>query len=690
MSLGNTSNFTGSSYVFGSPKFQIVATGDLNGDSIVDIVGHNLGGQGSLQSLRIVLSTASGGYAMASSPIVSQFISPVVRIGDFTGDRKADIAVYDAGYYDWNARSTIGKEPIMLSGDGNGNFTPTTALLDALKPLVQPVPANGMLGGIQTNLTLGVKDIDAADIDNDGDLDLWIESTGGNNISSHFMINQGGTFTVDLNNRLPESVLFGPKGPEGNYWRYGIGRLHDINGDGKQDLLLGQIRDNHFTHINQSSFVVLNDGIGRFPEANVIRLPLPDFYHGYTAVTGSASGDINGDGLKDLVLIHTRNDDVSGSIAEPAWTGSYVQILVQSAGRHFVDQTSARLGDQSLWSSKALSAGQFAKSVLLQDVNHDGIADIVLSYGFPTPDATRPAILVGTADGRFSPADVSVLTGGDKFFGEGIQGVNLNNDSYLDFIHLDSAPGADGVYDAVPGGDDQSVLVGQHGTRAPVLAMSGTQGNVIVKGTRLDDSLAGMAGKDLLTGSDGNDALDGGLNTDTALFKGRREDYTVTINSTGLLVTDKVADRDGTDSLVNMERLHFADSALALDTSGNAGQAYRLYQAAFNRKPDLGGLGFQINALDTGLSLAQVAQNFINSPEFISTYGSLDNSSFVTQLYANVLHRAPDAGGLEFHVKNLSAGVTRAQTLVGFSESPENQAALIGVIQSGIEYQFAG
>ena len=79
-----------------------------------------------------------------------------------------------------------------------------------------------------------------------------------------------------------------------------------------------------------------------------------------------------------------------------------------------------------------------------------------------------------------------------------------------------------------------------------------------------------------------------------------------------------------------------------------------------------------------GFSLTQVAQGFIDSPEFAATYGSLSNSDFVTQLYANVLHRAPDAEGLKFHVDLLNAGtVSRAQDLAGFSGSPETQAALI-------------
>ena len=126
------------------------------------------------------------------------------------------------------------------------------------------------------------------------------------------------------------------------------------------------------------------------------------------------------------------------------------------------------------------------------------------------------------------------------------------------------------------------------------------------------------------------------------------------------------------------ERQRRALLDVALDAAGSAGKAFRLYQAAFNRAPDVPGLGFQMKALDDGLPLWFVAANFLRSPEFTSTYGSLDDVEFVTQLYANVLHRGPDAGGLAYHLDHLANGFTRADVVVGFSESPENQAALIG------------
>ncbi len=106
------------------------------------------------------------------------------------------------------------------------------------------------------------------------------------------------------------------------------------------------------------------------------------------------------------------------------------------------------------------------------------------------------------------------------------------------------------------------------------------------------------------------------------------------------------------DYLQNVERIKFSDTMLALDTGANqtAGSGYMLYKAAFNRTPDVGGLGFWINKMDGGMSYSDVAKNFVNSTEFKDAFGGSNPTvnTLVTKLYNNVLARAPDAGGLAF------------------------------------------
>ncbi|MCC6070886.1 DUF4214 domain-containing protein [Massilia sp. GCM10020059] len=190
------------------------------------------------------------------------------------------------------------------------------------------------------------------------------------------------------------------------------------------------------------------------------------------------------------------------------------------------------------------------------------------------------------------------------------------------------------------------------------------------------------AGRDAIQGGSGNDRIAGGDGLDTVVLAGHAAQYKLSASAQGWVV-----EGEGRDLLDSVERIRFADTLVALDIDGVAGQVYRLYQAAFDRAPDPTGLGYWIAAGDRGVSLAVVAQGFIDSPEFASSYGQLDNMAYVTRLYLNVLGRQPDEGGLAWHLDLLERGVaSRNETLLAFSESGENQQALAGVIGNGFAY----
>lgn len=142
--------------------------------------------------------------------------------------------------------------------------------------------------------------------------------------------------------------------------------------------------------------------------------------------------------------------------------------------------------------------------------------------------------------------------------------------------------------------------------------------------------------------------------------------------------------------LTNEQRLQFTDLNVALDTGKDevGGQAYRMYQAAFARTPDAGGLGFWIRAMDSGFDVQQVAAMFIDSNEFRSAYGSsFSNDEIVRKLYQNILQRPGDAGGIAFWVNVLDTrAATLAQVLAGFSESDENVDGMAALIGEGFSY----
>lgn len=223
-------------------------------------------------------------------------------------------------------------------------------------------------------------------------------------------------------------------------------------------------------------------------------------------------------------------------------------------------------------------------------------------------------------------------------------------------------------------------------------AIGGTARADNLIGTINSDVINGLDGNDRISGGGGNDQINGGSGIDTAVYSGRRAEYIVSGNVANATVSDRgdLVARDGTDTLTQVERLQFADGAVAFDIAKgqNAGDVYRVYQAAFNRKPDAGGLGFWINSLDQGVSLTTVAAGFVGSAEFKALYGAApSNSALVTNFYANVLHRAPDQGGFDFWLGLLNNGtINAADALKSFSESDENVAQVIASIQNGIEF----
>ena len=109
------------------------------------------------------------------------------------------------------------------------------------------------------------------------------------------------------------------------------------------------------------------------------------------------------------------------------------------------------------------------------------------------------------------------------------------------------------------------------------------------------------------------------------------------------------------------------------DNTGNVDPVARLYRAAFGRTPDAGGLHYWVDLRRSRtVSLVRTADLFASSREFIHTYGLLTNRQFVTRLYANVLGRSPDQGGLNYWTRQLDQRhLSRGGVLVGFSESAE-------------------
>lgn len=240
------------------------------------------------------------------------------------------------------------------------------------------------------------------------------------------------------------------------------------------------------------------------------------------------------------------------------------------------------------------------------------------------------------------------------------------------------------------GGDDQ-ISIDLPGKLFTDFVMASGAGNdhLTLKGGGGRLNVDAGSGNDTISIASDAHRVDGGAGRDSAAMPLARSSYTVTKTADGFTVKDSGGT---TNTLVNVERITFADANVALDVAGNAGQVYRTYQAAFDRVPDSGGLGFWMHFMDNGFTLPQVAAGFMAAPEFKAMYGeNPSHVDFVNKLYLNVLHRPGEASGVKFYLDALEAGLPYANVLAFFAESPENQAAVIGVIGNGFSYTpYAG
>lgn len=202
--------------------------------------------------------------------------------------------------------------------------------------------------------------------------------------------------------------------------------------------------------------------------------------------------------------------------------------------------------------------------------------------------------------------------------------------------------------------------------------------DVKLKGNKLDNIIAVNSG---------NNTIDGGSGVDTIVVHGSSAQYQFSVQNGSAVIKDTIFSRDGTNILTNIEHIQFTDGTIAADLAVTPDNAliYRLYQAAFARMPDEGGLRYWVGKHDKGLSVNDMAPLFRGSQEFTQKYGSnLTNAQYVDQLYLNVLGRKGETGGVTYWNDVLDSGkATKDTVLIGFAGSPENVSGTAAHIDHG-------
>ena len=137
---------------------------------------------------------------------------------------------------------------------------------------------------------------------------------------------------------------------------------------------------------------------------------------------------------------------------------------------------------------------------------------------------------------------------------------------------------------------------------------------------------------------------------------------------------DRLFGGDGRDIVVgasNDDEL-FGDYFLAVPSDSPEALIFRAYQAVFDRAPDEAGFKVFRDALELGqLTQQQVIEDFVTSPEFQDTYGTLTNREFVNLLYENVLDRPGDLASVRAFTEALDNGAERSAVVIDFANSAE-------------------
>jgi hypothetical protein len=197
--------------------------------------------------------------------------------------------------------------------------------------------------------------------------------------------------------------------------------------------------------------------------------------------------------------------------------------------------------------------------------------------------------------------------------------------------------------------------------------------NLVLTGSAVN--AIGNGGHNILRGNAGNNTLDGRDGIDTAVFGSPLAAYTVTGTAASRTVAGGA---DGSDTVLAVERLQFADTLLASDTQPgqNTYLAYAMFNAAFDRGPDASELAMWTSQLDRLGNTRDLAQAMIN------TYApGVSDETLVAYLWGTIVETPIPIEALEQYVGLVGTGVFTQASLVELVTTLDfNTVEIVGVV----------
>ncbi|MEM7126520.1 MAG: VCBS repeat-containing protein [Chloroflexota bacterium] len=356
-------------------------TGDINGDGRTDLVWNR-----TAHHNHIVAGLSNGDGTFQFTGIQETQNTVWNKFKTFSGDVNAD------GYTDLIWNETTDKNRVYVGfSNGNGTFT-----------VVRHQDISGSAWHTYKTLT--------GDVNGDGRIDLvWSETQGAFNRTYIGLSNGNGTFSVGAVQRHPRQG-----------WDTYDTLIGDVNGDGRDDLIWNRTGNDR-----NRMYVGLSAGNGE------LRFLSPqDHINGGWADYQKLVGDINGDGLDDLIWNRTHapknriyvglaNSNGSFTLLayndrfDTNWTG-YIPATGDIDGDGRTDLVWNRLSERNRtyvgfsntsinfnlspqWQRTERIWGDF--KMLTGDVDGDGRTDLIWNE---TTEKNRTYVALSTASGQFN------------------------------------------------------------------------------------------------------------------------------------------------------------------------------------------------------------------------------------------------------------------------------------------------
>ncbi len=312
--------------------------------------------------------------------------------------------------------------------------------------------------------------------------------------------------------------------------------MGDLDGDGIDDLVVAYAE-------GYPRYAFLSDGKG-IEGARVIRLPEGPYGLANTKSNYLSVGDLTGDGRPDILIACTR--------ADPYYQGQYLQLLVNKGNGVFVEEA-GRIENAPF--DKFHGEGE----LYLRDVNGDGSIDIVHATGKTWENngfvAGGLRIFLSDGKGYFTHVDPKLYAFVGQTQLEGWGYLSQNGPDVpprMAPIQLTKGPGIDLIGSVMTPNWSETIP----NTNQVTLFVSKS---IKPLGRGVDERLVGGANDDVFWGLSGNDIIEGGAGYDTAIFADRFADVTITLSGGTITVSTR---SEGVDTLANVEELRFADRAV--------------------------------------------------------------------------------------------------------------------------------